>query len=147
MSETKKSPEEVPLDEFEIVTRHIVMDRDLNAFGNLFGGSMLAWLDEGSALYVMDKIGYADFVTVSMDDVKFRSPAHRGDAVVLYSRILHTGGSSITVGTRAFSHEPVTGNKREIINCKLTFVCLKAGKPYAYFKGPEYKAWLAKTGD
>ena len=31
---------------FEIVTRHLILDRDLNHFGNLFGGTLLHWLDE-----------------------------------------------------------------------------------------------------
>ena len=126
---------------FEIVTRHIVMERDLNAFGNLFGGIMLAWLDEASALYVMDKIGFADFVTVSLDNVNFRTPARRGDAVVLYSRIQKVGRSSITIQSRALVHEPVTGKKEEIIDCRITFVCLKDGKPFAYFETPAYRRW------
>ncbi|HNJ04745.1 MAG TPA: hotdog domain-containing protein, partial [Leptospiraceae bacterium] len=64
---------------FDIVTRHLVMEKDLNAFGNLFGGNMLAWIDEASALYVMEQIGFANFVTVSFDDVNFKAPARRGD--------------------------------------------------------------------
>lgn len=137
--------EQTPIGDFEIVTRHIVMERDLNAFGNLFGGVMLSWLDEGSALYVMEAIGYANFVTVSMDNVSFRTPAHRGDAVVIYCRTEKTGRSSITIETRALVHEPGTGQKRDVINCLITFVCLKDGKSYAYFETPEYGAWMARS--
>ncbi len=133
------------MSDFEIVTRHIVMERDLNAFGNLFGGVMLAWLDEGSALYVMERIGYADFVTVSMDNVNFRTPARRGDAVVIYCRTVKTGRSSITMETKAFVHEPGTGAKREVITCLVTFVCLRDGRPYPYFETPEYRSWLARN--
>ena len=131
---------------WDIVTRHIVMERDLNAFGNLFGGVMLAWLDEGSALYVMDRIGYADFVTVSMDDVNFRAPARRGDAVVIYSRVAKTGKSSITLDARAVVHEPGTARRHEVINCRITFVCLRDGKPYAYFQSRPYAEWLKQRG-
>ena len=132
------------LGNFDIVTRHIVMERDLNAFGNLFGGVMLSWLDEGSALYVMEEIGYADFVTVSMDNVSFRTPARRGDAVVIYCRTVKTGRSSITMETKAFVHEPGTGTKREVINCFITFVCLQGGKPYPYFESAEYEKWMKR---
>lgn len=140
-----KAPDGHSLALFEIVTRHIVMERDLNAFGNLFGGVMLAWLDEGSALYVMEAIGYADFVTVSMDNVSFRAPARRGDAVVIYCRTVKTGRSSITIETRAFVHEPGTGTKREVINCLITFVCLHDGRPYPYFESDEYRSWSKRA--
>lgn len=137
------------LAEYEIVTRHLVMERDLNAFGNLFGGVMLAWIDESSALFVMERIGWPDFVTVNMDDVDFKTPARRGDAVVFYSRILKTGRSSITVRTRAFVSQTLgvqdSDRKREeIINCKITFVCLKNGKPFPYFESEDYRTLLAE---
>lgn len=130
---------------FEIVTRHIVMDRDLNAHGNLFGGIMLAWLDEASALFVMEKIGYTNFVTVNMQDVSFKSPGNRGDAIVLYSRVLETGRSSITVQSRALAHDPEKDIKREVINCRVTFVCLKDGKPFPYFESEQYRTYCSRS--
>ncbi|MBX7056755.1 MAG: acyl-CoA thioesterase [Leptospirales bacterium] len=132
------------LDGYDVVTRHLVMERHLNAFGNLFGGVMLAWLDEGSALYVMDRIGYQDFVTVHMDNVNFRSPARRGDAVALYSRVQKVGRSSITVETRALVHEAGLDQRREVIACQITFVCLRDGRPFAYFESPEYRSYSKK---
>lgn len=123
---------------FEIVTRHLVMEKDLNAWGNLFGGSMLAWLDEAAALFVMDKIGYSNFVTVSLDNVVFQEPVHRGDAVVFCCRILGTGRSSIQVQTKALVHDSVFRSEREVITCNFKFVCLKDGKPFPYFKSEVY---------
>ena len=137
---------ETDLDGFDVVTRHLVMERHLNAFGNLFGGHMLAWLDESSALYVMDRIGYGDFVTVSMDDVAFRSPARRGDAVVVCCQVLGTGRSSVQVRTKAYVHEVGTDQKRPVIDCRIAFVCLQHGRPYAYFQSEEYRKWLARPG-
>ncbi len=130
---------------FEVVTRHLVMEKDLSSYGHLFGGVMLAWLDEASALYVMEQIGYADFVTVSLDNVDFKAPGNSGDAIVIYSRIARRGRSSVCAETKAFAQDAATGTKREIITCKFTFVCLKNEKPYPYFQSDEYKAWLEKN--
>ena len=47
------------------------MEKHLNAQGNMFGGVVLAWLDEAAALYTMEKIRYTNIVTVSMDNVNF----------------------------------------------------------------------------
>lgn len=143
MSEHPHLPES--LQDFEIVTRHIVMERHLNAFNNLFGGVILSWLDEASALYVMEAIGYSNFVTVSLDDVNFKAPARRGDAVVIYSRVLRVGRSSITVQTQAWVHEPTSLEKTEIIVCSVTFVCLdEHGKPFSYFASASYREWCDK---
>lgn len=135
------------LEGFEIATRHLVMEKDLNYFGNLFGGAVLAWLDEGTAAFLIEKIGFANFVTVVMEDVYFKTPAHRGDALVIYCKILETGRSSVTVSTKAFVHLPVTGEKREIIACRFKFVCLKDGKPYSYFRSKEYADWIKRNHD
>ena len=110
------------------------MEKDLNAFGNLFGGTMLSWLDEGSALYVMERISYTNFVTVSLADVQFKAPAHRGDAIIIFCRTDSVGRSSITVRTRALVNDSVKKETREIIECRITFVCLRDGKPYAHFE-------------
>lgn len=132
------------LNGFDIVTRHLIMEKDLNAEGHLFGGAMLAWLDEATGVYVMEKIGYPDFVTVGLDDVYFKAPGHRGDIITIYCRIVKTGASSITAETKAVNHELRTGVDREIITCHFTFVCLKDHKAYPYFKSPEYRNWLKR---
>lgn len=140
-----KKSDQSDLVDYEITTRHLVMEKDLNYFGNLFGGAMLAWLDEASAAFIIDKIGYANFVTATLEDVFFKTPASRGDVLAIYCKILKLGRSSISVRTRAFVHIPVSGDKREIIDCRFMFVCLKDNKPYSYFRSPEYDTWLEKT--
>lgn len=131
---------------YEIATRHIIMERHLNSFGHLFGGSMLAWLDEGSALFLMDKIGFSNFVTVSMQNVNFTAPGRRGDAIVICSRIVKTGRSSVVVQSKAFAQDPIHGDDREIITCEITYVCLKDDRPYPYFLSEQYLNRLARTG-
>jgi acyl-CoA thioesterase YciA len=132
--------------EFEVATRHMVMERHLNPFGHLFGGAMLGWLDEGAALYLMEKIGYRDFVTVSMDNVSFKAPGHRGDAIQILCRIVRTGRSSVVVQAKAVSHEAESGAVHEIITCDITYVCLKDHTPYPYFQSDEFRAWLGTRG-
>ncbi|GMW00086.1 MAG: hypothetical protein AMXMBFR84_12240 [Candidatus Hydrogenedentota bacterium] len=130
---------------FEVVTRHIVMEKDLNAYGNVFGGTMLAWLDEAAALFAMESTGYPNMVTVNLNNVDFRAPARRGDTVVIYAKSLKTGRSSLTLDTMALVHDHALDEKRLVIHCEVTFVCLKDGKPYAYFSSPEYQARAASA--
>ncbi|MCB1159831.1 MAG: acyl-CoA thioesterase [Leptospiraceae bacterium] len=120
-------------DRFELVTRHIVMQKDLNQHGHIFGGTMLAWIDEAAAVYVMQKISYSNIVTVSMDDVNFKSPGRNGDIIEIYAYIESTGKSSITVRTIATNLDSYF-RKHLVIDCKITYVCLDLnGRPYPFF--------------
>jgi acyl-CoA hydrolase len=132
------------LNEFDIISRHLILARDLNPFGNVFGGQMLSWLDESSFIYLVHKTGHSNFVTVGMEDVNFRAPARLGDTATFYGRIVRTGKSSVTVRNRAFVHEPGTERRREIINCLISFVAMKDQKPYPYFLSDDFKTWIGR---
>ena len=131
-------------DDFSAVTRHIVMEKDLNAAGNLFGGTLLAWLDEGTAIHVIERIGYDNFVTVAMDDVDFKAPGLRGDVITIHCRIVRTGRSSVVAEAKAIVEDSARGQRREIIHCTITYVCLKDRKPYPYFQSEDYAAWVER---
>ncbi len=119
----------------DLVTQHIVMSKELNAHGNLFGGIMLAWIDEAAALYAMEKIAYTNIVTVNMDDINFKHPGRNGDIIQIYAAIEKTGKSSLTIRTTSISINNKSRDRKEIINCKVTFVCLDgSGKPFPYFE-------------
>ncbi|MCC6275078.1 MAG: acyl-CoA thioesterase [Leptospiraceae bacterium] len=123
------------LENMDLVTQHIIMSKDLNAHGNLFGGIMLAWVDEAAALYVMEKISYTNIVTVNMDDIYFQNPGRNGDIIQIYASIEKKGSSSLTVRTTAISFNSVSKERKEIISCKVVFVCLDENrKPFAFFR-------------
>jgi len=122
-------------DGMELITQHHVMSKDLNAHGNLFGGIMLAWIDESAAIYIMRKIGYTNIVTVNMDNVNFMTPGRNGDIIQIYGEIEKIGKSSIVIKTNSISLAMGSHNKRDVIQCKVTFVCLdELGRPFPYFE-------------
>jgi acyl-CoA thioesterase YciA len=123
------------LSEMVLVTQHLVQPDDLNYHNNLFGGKMLSWIDEGMAMFVMTKIQYTNIVTISMDNVVFRSPARAGDIIQIYGKILKYGKSSVTSKTLAVTNHPETRKISEVIESEITYVCLgENGKPFAYFR-------------
>ena len=127
--------------DFEVITRHVVMGRHLNAHGNLFGGVILSWIDVAAALHVTEVTGASGLVTASMDDVIFRAPGVSGDHVAIYGRIVSTGKSSVKVDIKAIGTQPRTGECREIIHCTINFVCMRDNKPFPYFASEEYTRW------
>jgi acyl-CoA thioesterase YciA len=123
------------LEGMELATQHIVMSRDLNQHGFLFGGQMLAWIDEGCAMFVMEKIRYSNIVTVSMADVVFKSPGLLGDIIQIFSKIEKVGNSSITIRNTSIGKSQSRKELKEIIDCKITYVCLdEKGRPFPYFR-------------
>lgn len=121
--------------EMDFINQHIVMSKDLNPANSIFGGQVLAWLDEAAALYVMYKIKYTNIVTFSMTDVLFKNPAKNGDHLKFFGEIVETKSTRAVVRVKAVAANPETQIQREIITCTVTFVCLnEKGKPYPLFK-------------
>ena len=78
-------------------TRKLVKPEDLNAGGTLFGGTLLRWIDEEAAIYVMCQLDSRNIVTKYMSEINFISPALTGDVVEIGFETLKFGRSSITV--------------------------------------------------
>ena len=62
-------------------TRKWVKPEDLNPNGTLFGGKLLAWIDEEAALYAIVQLENQRVVTKHMSEINFMSSAKQGDIV------------------------------------------------------------------
>lgn len=76
--------------------RVILLPRDTNAHGSIFGGVILSHLDLAGVTEAR-KNGDQRFVTVAMKEVEFREPVFVGDTVSFYTRTKRTGTTSVTV--------------------------------------------------
>lgn len=75
--------------------RVTMMPRDTNAHGTIFGGILLAYVDQAGAVATRP---YCDLVvTVKMNEVVFLQPVQVGDVVSFYSEVTRIGRTSITV--------------------------------------------------
>lgn len=78
-------------------TRKWVKPEDLNPNGTLFGGRLLAWIDEEVALFAILQLDNARVVTKHMSEINFRSSAKPGDIVEIGMEVAKFGMSSITL--------------------------------------------------
>jgi acyl-CoA thioesterase YciA len=75
--------------------RVTMMPRETNAHGTIFGGALLAYVDQAGAIATRP---YCDLVvTVKMTEVVFHEPVFVGDVVSFYSKVERIGRTSITV--------------------------------------------------
>ena len=74
----------------------LLLPKDTNAYGTIFGGVILSHIDLASAVEAR-KHGHHRFVTKAMREVVFVEPVFLGDLVALYTETVRLGRTSITV--------------------------------------------------
>jgi acyl-CoA thioesterase YciA len=79
----------------EPAIRVLMMPRDTNAHGTIFGGVILSYIDQAGAIEARRQ-GCALMLTVSMDKVVFHEPVYVGDLVSFWTETLRIGTTSIT---------------------------------------------------
>ena len=79
----------------EPAIRVLMMPRDTNAHGTIFGGVILSYVDQAGAIEARRQ-GSQFMVTVSMDKVVFHEPVFVGDLVSFWTETLRIGNTSIT---------------------------------------------------
>ena len=82
-------------------TRKWVKPEDLNPNGTLFGGKLLAWIDEELALYSIIQLENARVVTKHMSEINFRSSAKQGDIVEIGIDVVKFGHTSLILRCEA----------------------------------------------
>ena len=81
---------------------YLLMPRCLNAAGYLFGGQLLAWIDETAGI-VAKRHAEMNVVTVAVDNMYFKSGAKLDDTIVLVGRLTYVGKSSMEVRIDTYS--------------------------------------------
>jgi acyl-CoA thioesterase YciA len=80
-------------------TATLMMPRDTNPMGNIFGGEILSHIDQAASVAASaacsEHVGRV--VTVAMDKVVFKKPVHVGDVIECHARVTRIGTTSIAV--------------------------------------------------
>jgi acyl-CoA thioesterase YciA len=82
-------------------TRKWVKPEDLNPNGSLFGGKLLAWIDEELALYSIIQLENTRIVTKHMSEINFRSSARQGDIIEIGIEVVKFGNTSLVLKSEA----------------------------------------------
>ncbi len=74
----------------------VLLPKDTNAYGTIFGGVILSHIDLASAVEAR-KTAPLRYVTRAMHEVEFHEPVYLGDVVSFYTETVRVGRTSITV--------------------------------------------------
>src|SRR5437660_10714162 len=80
----------------------IMMPRDTNPLGSIFGGVILSYIDTAGAIGARHEVGKACgelpfLVTVAMNRVEFKRPVLVGDVVSFWTKLVKIGRTSVTM--------------------------------------------------
>lgn len=113
----------------EVVMHELVLPNETNVHGNIFGGKVMYYMDMCAAMSAY-KHARKPVVTASVDRLNFLAPAKMGDIIILKSLVNYVSKTSMEVGVKIESENPLTGEVRHTASAHLTFVALnKDNKP------------------
>jgi len=94
MSNSKHAASDKPCADPAI--RVVLMPKDTNAHGTIFGGVILSYIDIAAAIEAR-KHTSKQIVTKAMHEVVFVAPVFVGDIVSFYTELVRIGRTSITI--------------------------------------------------
>lgn len=107
----------------------LLLPKDTNAFGTIFGGVILSNIDLASAVEARKTASHR-YVTRAMHQVEFHQPVFLGDIVSFYTETVRVGRTSITVRVSVEAERwgvsPVASGHGELVEVTEAVVVLVA---------------------
>lgn len=111
---------------------NIVFPNDANSLGTMFGGKLMAMMDELGAI-AASNYAQRQVVTVSTDAILFKNPVRIGDRINTQAKVVWVGRTSMIVKLDVYAENPSLGRSLEhCTTAHFTYVALDTkGKPTA----------------
>ena len=106
----------------ELISTHFVKKSEVGYHGNLFGGVMLAWLDEAAAAFAAQVADTPRVVTKHIAALTFEKPVRPGQIIKIYGEVNRIGKTSLTLNMEARRHSVYNGTQCTAVNTQMTFV-------------------------
>lgn len=118
-----------PAQESRVEMTEIVLPEDTNQYGHAWGGRVMALIDKAAAIAAVRHCR-TNVVTASLDSLTFRAPVRLGHILKLYASVNASFRTSMEVGVKVVSEDPLSGLQAHCCSAFVTMVALDAlGKP------------------
>lgn len=105
-----------------VAIRVVLMPKDTNALGTIFGGVILSYIDQAGAVEA-HRHARGRIVTVAMREVVFHAPVFVGDLVSFYTSTRRLGTTSVTVAVEVEAERGHPGGpKVKVTEAEVVFV-------------------------
>jgi acyl-CoA thioesterase YciA len=122
--------------------RTIAMPADTNAYGDIFGGWLLAQMDLAAGSYAIQR-ARGRVATVALEAMSFHRPVYVGDQVSCYCRVVRVGNTSIAVHVETWVRRYREGTEiksLKVTEGTFTFVALNPDGTKRSLPGVEIEA-------
>ncbi len=109
-------------DQMKLITKRIVLASDIGIHGNLFGGTLMSWMDEAAAAFATEYCFTPNMVTVKVGEMLFKKPLKAGHHVRIYGQVFSLGNSSITLSLEARKYSLYSAEETLVCSTNTTFV-------------------------
>ncbi|MAF43132.1 MAG: acyl-CoA thioesterase [Parcubacteria group bacterium] len=106
----------------ELISTHFVKKSEVGYHGNLFGGVMLAWIDEAAAAFAAQVADTPRMVTKHIAALTFEKPVRPGQIIKIYGEVDRIGKTSLTLNMEVRRHSVYNGTQCTTVRTKMTFV-------------------------
>ena len=138
------------MERMDLITTYFCKSSQVGYHGNLFGGRMLAWLDEAGAAYAAQCADTPRIVTKHISAVTFEKPVRPGQLIKIYGKVINIGNSSMTLRLEARRHSVYNGTQKVVCTTDMVFVRIdgdgeaipiseKVKRKYEHLKKPPKK--------
>ena len=104
--------------------RVVLLPKDTNAYGTIFGGVILSYIDQAGAVEAK-RHGAELIVTIAMREVVFHQPVYVGDLASFYTRLVRLGTTSVTVAVEVVATRGSNPSEQvKVTEAEVTFVNL-----------------------
>ena len=112
-----------------LATKVVMMPRDTNPHGTIFGGVLLSYIDQAGVIGAAHEIRRAGWpeqlmVTVAMNRVEFHQPVFVGDVVSFWTQLVNVGRTSITMHVVVEADRD--GHVVNLTEAEVTYVAVRA---------------------
>lgn len=116
----------------ELLLRTLAMPADTNANGDIFGGWIMSQLDLAGAILAKE-ISHGRVVTVSVEEIVFKTPVSIGDVVCCYGECPRIGRSSMRISLEVWIKSvglDGVSQRRKVCNAIFNYVAVDGnGRP------------------
>lgn len=106
----------------ELVTTYICKTSDIGIHSNMFGGTLLALVDQSSGAYASQVCDTPRMVTLSISEMLFKKPIKVGNIIKVYAEVSSFGNTSVTLYIEIRKHNVYTGVQEVATSTMIKFV-------------------------
>ncbi len=116
----------------ELISTKICKTGDIGVNDNLFGGTLLSWLDEAGGIMAANVCRDHNVITLKMDEVLFKQPVKVKEQIRIYGKVERIGRTSVQLYLEARRANLQDTSEVVVCSTKMVFVRIDSeGNPKA----------------